>query len=306
MNVTRVLRASISRVSGSVMDELFAVRERAIATEPVDGLRASVMYSSGWFLLWLEGSDEAVDLVLKRSSKKLRLHTEPRIIHRSKGAPTLTEPMTLLTTQWPETSAEFARRIEAAEREQPPLEPAEIWRRLAEPCVFVGQEPSRRVALVGADDIRSIDLVKKLAERYGMPMVYQRFANSDVGSRDVGVAYVDLPIGGQATRVQVLSRRALGHRMVRESLKGLDRLAVLLGPRPAAAIELADSVAGFVQAMPHMPFIDLVGEHVEAAHSVGQYLCRQLRRATAGRVSEVTESRMLEALFGPDPLRQAA
>src|SRR5437588_13114054 len=103
MNVTRVLRASLSRVNGSVMDELFAAREKAVVTEPVEGLHGSLMYSSGWFLLWLEGSDEAVDKVLKRSSKKLRLHTAPRIIHRSRGPAMLTEPLTLLATQWPET-----------------------------------------------------------------------------------------------------------------------------------------------------------------------------------------------------------
>src|SRR4051812_40794670 len=147
MTVTRVLRASVSCVSGSVMEELFAARERAFA-EPVEGLNAALMYSSGWFLLWLEGSDEAVDTVLKRSAKRLRLHTQPRIIHRSKGAPTLTEPLTLLSTQWPETHGEFSRRIDAAERAMPMLEPHQIWRRLAEPSALADMAPSRRVALV--------------------------------------------------------------------------------------------------------------------------------------------------------------
>jgi hypothetical protein len=104
----------------------------------------------------------------------------------------------------------------------------------------------------------------------------------------------------------VLSRRALGHRMVRESLKGVHKLAVLLGPRPASAIELADSVAGFVQSTRDAPAIDLVGERPEVAHSVGEYLCRQLRRAVTSRVSEATEARLLEVLFGPEPLPKAA
>lgn len=304
MNVTRVLRASLSRVNGSVMEELFAARERAVS-EPVEGLNASLMHSSGWFLLWLEGSDEACDVVLKRSSRKLRLHAEPRVIHRSRGPATLKEPLTLLTTQWPETPEDFARRIEAVERAQPALEPREMWRHLAEPCALGGDTPPRRVALVGADETRSIDLVRKLAERFRVPMVYQRFASSDLTTRDVGAAYVDLPIDQSPTRVQVLSRRALGHRMVRESLKGIEKLAVWLGPRPTTAIELADSVAGFMHAARTLPEIDLVAQSPEEAHSVGEYLARQFRRAFPSRVTEATESRLLEVLFAP-ALKQAA
>lgn len=298
MNVTRVLRASISRVNGSVMDELFAARQR-IVEERIDGLHASLMYSSGWFLLWLEGADDAIDMVLKRSSKKLRLHAAPRVIHRSTGPATLNEPLTIMTTQWPETPDNFARRIEALEHAQPALEPREIWRRLAQPCALTQAEPPRRVALVGTDDTRSIDFVRKLAERFGATMVYQRFASSDLTTRDVGAAYVDLSLDGEPTRLQVLSRRALGHRMVHESLKGVQRLAVWLGPKPATAIELADSVAGFVQATPSVPEIDLVGQVPEVAHSVREYLCRQFRHALSGRVQETTEARLVEVLFAP-------
>ncbi|HEY8050112.1 MAG TPA: hypothetical protein VIE63_13135 [Ramlibacter sp.] len=280
------------------MDALFECRHRAF-NEPVEGLRASLMHTSGWFLLWLEGTDEAVDTVLRRSSKRLRLHTQPRIVHRSRGAATLTERLTLLSTQWPETPEEFAGRIEAAERADPPLEPARIWARLAEPCALAQGRPPRRVALVAADDTHSIDLVRKLADRFRVPMVYQRFANSDLTTRDVGAAYVDLPIEGEPTRVQVVSRRALGHRMVRESLKDVHRLAVLLGSRPATAIELADSVAGFVDAAPRVPHINLLGESQETAHSITEYLCRKLQRTLCGHLSAATEARLFDILFAP-------
>lgn len=303
MNVTRILRASISRVSGSVMEELFAARERACASRKVDGLHGSLMYSSGWFVLWLEGSDEHIDAVLKRSAKHA-CHTKPRVIHRSRGPATLKEPLTITTTQWPESPADFARRIDAVEKDAD-AGPRELWHRLAEPCTLAGPQPPRRVALVGADDTRSIDLVKKIADRFRVPMVYQRFASSDLTTRDVGAAYVDLPIDGEPTRVQVLSRRSLGNRMVRDSLKGVEKLAVLLGPRPSAAIELADSVAGLVQAEPDVPEIDLVGQCPEVARSIGEYLTGKFRRATSSRVAEATEQHLLEVLFGP-PLQPAA
>jgi hypothetical protein len=182
-----------------------------------------------------------------------------------------------------------------------------MWRRLAEPCALAQAEPPRRVALVGADDTRSIDFVRKLAERFGATMVYQRFASSDLTTRDVGAAYVDLPLEGAPTRLQVLSRRALGHRMVHESLKGVERLAVWLGPKPTAALELADMVAGFVQTASALPEINLVGQAPEMASSVREYLCRKFRHALSGRVRETTEARLVEALFAPGAgLGQAA
>jgi hypothetical protein len=303
MNVTRILRASISRVSGSVMEELFAARERACASQKIDGLHGSLMYSSGWFVLWLEGRDEAIDAVLKRSARH-SCHAQPRVIHRSRGPATLEEPLTLATTQWPESPADFSRRIDAVEK-MADLEPREIWRRLSEPCSHEAPQPPRRVALVGADDTRSIDLVKKIADRFRAPMVYQRFASSDLTTRDVGAAYVDLPIEGETTRVQVLSRRALGNRMVRDSLRGVEKLAVLLGPRPASAIELADSLAGFVHAESDVPEIDLVAQCPEVARSISDYLTSKFRRAMPGRLAEVTEARLLEVLFGP-PAQHAA
>jgi hypothetical protein len=282
------------------MDALFEARQRALS-EPVDGLQAALMYSSGWFLLWLEGADDAVDTVLKRSSKRLRQHVEPRIIHRSRGAATLAEPLTLLSTQWPETPGEFALRIDAVEGAGPLLEPADIWRRLAQPCPLGMSEPARRVALVGADDMRSIELVRQLADRFRVPMVYQRYANSDAGTPDVGAAYADLPMQGAPTRVHVLSRRALAHRMVRQCLRDVHDLTVLLGPRPATAIELADSVAGLVHSAPQAPSIHVVGESLETARSVTDYLSRKLQHAIRSRLraTGTAESRLLEVLFGP-------
>lgn len=286
------------------MEELFAARDR-IVQERIEGLRASLMYSSGWFLLWLEGGDQAVDMVLKRSSKHRRLHAKPRVIHRSRGVATLDEPLTVMTTQWPETPDNFALRIDAVEHAQPALEPGEMWRRLAEPCALGHAEPTRRVALVGADDTDPLDFVRKLADRLHAPMVYQRFASSELGTRDVGTAYVDLPVDGAPTRVHVLGRRALANRMVRESLKRVHKLAVWPGPHPATAIELVDSVAGFVQASPGVPEIDLVGHGPGTARSVREYLCRQLRRPIPGRALEATEAHLLEVLFAP-PMRQTA
>jgi hypothetical protein len=94
--------------------------------------------------------------------------------------------------------------------------------------------------------------------------------------------------------------------MVRDSLKGVQKLAVWLGPRPSSAIELADTVAGFVAGVAAVPEIDLIGQCPEISRSVGEYLCGQLKRPVPHRVSEATEAGLLEVLFGPAPLAQAA
>lgn len=293
--VTRVLRASLSRVNGSVMDELFAARERACGAHRIPGLHGSLLYSSGWFLLWLEGAASDVDMLLKRSARHA-CHSQARVIHRSEGAPRLREALTLATTQWPETPGAFGARIEAVEHARPVLEPHEIWQRLSEPCSLPEGRTRRHIALVGADDTRCIDIVRKLADRFRSPMVYQRFANSDLQTRDVGAAYVDLPIEGEPTRVQVLSRRALGHGLVRDSLKGVEKLAVMLGPKPEAAIEMAQKLAGMFGNVANAPEIDLVGQCPEVARSVADFLHRQ-HRAVASRVLDVADPKLADALL---------
>src|SRR5687768_17162846 len=94
----RALRVSRSRVSGSVMDELFAARARACGPQRIPGLCGALLYSSGWFVLWLEGNADVVDSALERSAGH-SCHFDARIIHRSAGRRTLDEPLTLTTTQ---------------------------------------------------------------------------------------------------------------------------------------------------------------------------------------------------------------
>lgn len=298
--VTRVMRASQSRVTGSVMDELFAARERACGPHRVDGLHGALLYSSGWFVLWLEGEAAKVDAVLKRSSRHA-CHRDPRIIHRSIGPATLTEALTLASTQGPEAAGDFARRIGSVANPARALEPHEIWRLLSEPCTLVdpasAQPVRRHIALVASDDNHSIDIVRKLAERFRRPMVYQRFAGAELHTRDVGAAYVDIPVDGQSTRVQVLSRAALGLRMVRESMRGVHSLALLLGVRPGSAIDLAASVAGFVDAASPQAEIDLVGECPHVAKTVGDYLSERLRTATA-KILPIPEAGLMDYLVG--------
>lgn len=296
----RALRVSRSRVSGSVMDELFAARARACGPQRIPGLCGSLLYSSGWFVLWLEGNADVVDGVLKRSAKHA-CHFGARIIHRSAGPRTLDEPLTLTTTQGREPVAAFARRIEAVASAAPRLEPREMWRLLSEPCTISADpvaEPSRRIALIAADDNRSIDVVRGLADRCGRPMVYQRFATSELHTRDVGAAYVDILLDGEPTRVRVLSRRSLGHRMVQQTLQGVQRIALLLGSHRSSAIGLATGVASFLNAAALSPDIELVGQCLDTARGVGDFLgSAGAGRALPSRVLDLPEMRWVDVLL---------
>ena len=79
-------------------------------------------------------------------------------------------------------------------------------------------------------------------------------------------------VARQLRRVQLLSRRALALSLVRESLGGLDGLVLLLGTRPAAAIDLAAGVAACLAALRARPRIYLVTAGDEIADRVGELL----------------------------------
>jgi hypothetical protein len=173
----------------------------------------------------------------------------------------------------------FRRRIAAVEGAQG-LGPCEVWRLLSEPSSLPGAPLAgplrpRRIAVLSADDNRSIDEVRRIAERFGRPMVYQRFASGDVRSGDVGGAYVDLSLGTGPVRLQVVSRRALEHGLVRDSLGAVHKLAVLLGSGVRAAMELAAGVAALL-AGGAIPAIELVASSPEVAHVAREFLASRV------------------------------
>ena len=300
-DVTRVVIASESRITESVMEELFVVRARFLAADDSKEVHAAVLYASQWFVIWVEGPDDGVDAVLKRSAKDKR-HAHLRIIHRIRGPRTLPERLTLASTQGADRPFEFARRIHAVENASPALQPATIWRRLSAPWTLgdpsdISAPPCRRLAVMGSDENRAIDAVRRLAERFRGQLVYQRFAGGQRHSRDVGGAYLDLPIPGRETRVHVISRRALELRMVREPLEKSRSLALLVGDRPGPAIELAESVAALANRGASLPAIQVVAHSAEVGGSVGDLLRGVIRRALAPQVVHLGPSQVADYLL---------
>jgi len=304
-DVSRAICASVSQVRGSVMDELFQLRNRACAAGgPEARVRGALMHVSGWFVLWLEGEHEAVEATLQRAAGDPR-NAHQKILHRSRGPATLAEALTVAATQGVGGPAAFGRRIfelKAQHMQGIHHEPAQLWQRLSAPCLPMAgalASPDHHTVLVSAEDNGPIDLLRKLADRSGGTMVYQRFAGGRQNTADVGAAYVDIATGGQVRRIQLLSRRALGFRIVHQSLANLDALLMLLGSRPSSAIELASSVASLLDALPSRPSICLLTRNGEVDCSIGAALHARMRGVS--EVTTVDESQLAPWLLGVEP-----
>jgi hypothetical protein len=299
--VTRIVRVSPARVQGSAMAGLFAARRRVHGPAGVPGLCGAVLHVSGWFVLWQEGAQAAVEAALQTSQRRQR-YGMPRLIHCSVGPRTLAEPLALSSTQWAEKPERFAERIETIAAAAPQLQPHQVWRALSEPCTLAGATAlliPPRVGLLASDDPRSIEVARRLAELSNHPVVYRRFAGARPGSSDVGAAYLDLPLRAALLRVLAVSRRAFAYPLVHESLRHAGRITLLIGTQDARAMELAAGVAGFIGRTGGRPAIALVAESPEVGARVAAFLreCTGLSVATVpGRP---TDAQLLALLMGP-------
>lgn len=310
VEVTRVICASVCRVRGSVMSELFQIRNRLCELSgPSFAVRGALLYSSGWFVLWLEGPTAAVDAFVQRAARDPR-NAHQKIIHRSRGPGSLDEGLTVCATQCADTPSDFAHRVmEALEefRAGSRAHPATIWQRLSAPCSVGAARPSyhrlpdRHIAVVAAQENGPIDVLRKIGDRFSTKVVYQRFAGARRHSSDVGGAYVDIPCARHVRRAQLLSRRALGHNTVRQSLSQIDGLVLLLGTRPDAAIELAASAAACLSSLPSQPSIYLVNGGNGIVQSVAALLRQPAAGGRAPAVIELPESKFSDLLVHGDP-----
>lgn len=279
---TRVICASLTRVDGSVMDELLGIREQVCAFNRAHGLRAAFLHASGWFFQWLEGPAAAIDKALRVSQADSR-HGSLRVIHRSLGKPFLNQLLEIAAVHGGEKPTDVARRIHRLERDQsagPSAEPQELWLELAAPLRLAPADacPSalvrRHVVAVTSEYTESVDLIRTLAERFSSPVTYQRFASGTPKSADVGAAYVDLPGSGHVTRLQALSRRSLSHPLVEYSLRQLNSMVLLLGARAEPSQALLEEVAVLLESLAVRPALRLAAADPATARLATEHLRR--------------------------------
>ncbi|HYF07469.1 MAG TPA: hypothetical protein VD970_07600 [Acetobacteraceae bacterium] len=272
--VSRLVGASIARMPGSVIEQLLGMRRRIGSFNAARGLRTALLYSGGWFVQWHEGPAEAVELTWS-ISRTHDGHSHPRVVHRSAGPAALREPVQVAALVGSDKASDMARRLFDLEHEHEagPLEPAEVWRRLAAPpsgrfAHGTGAEPHRAIA-VTSEFTESIELVRALAEHGRVPVNYQRLAGPDPHAADAGAAYVDVGSWGRRTRVQALSRHVLGLGIARFSFSRIDAVVLLANRRPESALGLQGAVGPFLGAVRPEPELHVFGldgrSHLAAA-----------------------------------------
>ena len=272
---TRLICASLARVSGSVMEELLAMRGQVRAFNQARGLRSAFLSSSGWFFEWYEGAAAAVEKALRVSRADSR-HHNLRVLHRSLGDPVLTECLQIMATHGGEKPTDVARRLDSLQRGQvteSPAQPGQFWAQLAAPLRLpAGHSPGcslvrRHIVVVASEHSESIDLVRSLADRFAARVTYQRFAAGTPGSADVGAAYVDLPGPGHTTRLHALSRRSLAYPLVRLCLGQLHGMVLLLGERAEHARALGREAVELLRALGGQPPLRLAGSESETTRA---------------------------------------
>lgn len=277
--VHRLMVASVCRMPGSVVEQLLAMRETICRFNDKRGLRTALLYSGGWFLQWHEGPATAIEQALAQSQAHPG-HAHQRVIHRSVGAPALVKSLHIASLHSRDKPSDVARRFYSIERERElgwAAEPAEIWHCLSAPCLIARDDVMAAVArshvvAITSEFTESVDLVKSVGERSRSPVSYQRYADGDLRTGDIGAAYVDVASGGQMTRLQALSRRALDDGMIKLSLHRMQCLILLLGNRPRPAGMLAAGVANLLKGMQVPPAIRLVGPCLDTCAEVADTL----------------------------------
>src|SRR6185369_4229769 len=260
----RLMNASLCRATGSVVDQLLGMRKGICKFNADAGVRSALLYSEGWLLQWHEGPAEAVEQAWRLPAANCA-HAPPRTIHRSVGPHGLIDTLHIATLHNGDKAKDVARRFRRVEREHArglSAEPAAIWNRLSAPCLAQSEEVEtdgrREVVVVASEYNDSVELIKGIAERYRATVGYQRLADCDFRSGDVGAAYVDVTHEGGMIRVNALSRRALANSMVRLSLRNAECMVLLLGTRPHRAAMLAASVAMTLNSAAARPAISLI------------------------------------------------
>jgi len=191
----------------------------------------------------------------------------------------LRERVVVASTQTPMRPTQFARWVMQMKDEGPMLEPLEIWNRLGAPCLVDTSRrpctrPTHQYALVVADDHGPVDQLRKIGERYASPVIYQRIGMARSHSPDMGMAYVDVPTEDGVARLRILTRRALEQAAVKQSMPRIDAMVLLVGTRPASAIDLTTSAADAVKGLEYCPKVWVVGPAGEPTESCTRLLER--------------------------------
>ena len=274
-DVERTISASEVTDSHVSYADLERIRESSVRQNKPEGVHAALLCQSGWYLHWIEGPSEAVRATMHRVQADTRHHGH-RLVHHSLGQRYLQTRWSMMLNASEEPPAAFGARVEAlhaARRRGIEYPPTSVIRRLSAPMRLGGgdaEDPElfHRVGVCSADDGRSFDFVRHLAERHGGQRQIRRVAGE--ADLDSGSDYVDLLEQEAPCRVIVVSRAGLQHGLLRSFLPDWSHLVLLFGPDARRNTLLIERVLAACERLPQTPV--LLGATSEApvhAHMIG-------------------------------------
>jgi hypothetical protein len=279
--VSRLIYASLSKVDGSVLDEMRRIRDHAVVHNQAAGLRVALLHMSGWFVEWIEGPEVGIRALLDRVAQDTR-HQGLQVVHHSLGRPRLFRPWIGAIVQADEGPTAFARRLFALQDRQvrqAGLEPASVWLRLCSPPARDMPVPDGifpRAMLLSSQGAQAFELLQTVAQTVRRPLVRRRFAGAADDARDVESDYLDLPaLGPAGWRLIANARKGLAMGMAHAFMP--DHAAVVLrlcddAERNALIVE---GVLAACRQVHHAPVFVALGTHDTVTPALQELVERQ-------------------------------
>jgi hypothetical protein len=279
--VERIIRASMATHPPVQYAEMERIRIAAMRHNVRGGIHGALVTQSGWFVHWAEGPGEALTELFERVDCDPRHHT-PHVLHRSRGERYLPTRWSMMLSPSAEPFGVFGRRVgqlyQARERGLQ-FSPTSVMRRLMAPlrihsATADDPESFHRVGVCSADEGRSFDLVRWLADRSNVVPESRRVAGEN--DLDSSSDYAEFLQDGWPCRVIAVSRAGLTHGLRRAFLPDWPFLLLLFGEDAKRNSALLDRVREAFQGLPVVPH--LLGAAADAAvHARMAVACRIAR-----------------------------
>jgi aromatic ring-cleaving dioxygenase len=266
---------------GPVLNEMRVIRDQAVANNRKSGIRVALMNSNGWFVQWIEGTQEGIDRLLQRVSGDPR-HRDVMVIHHSEGRARLFRPWIGSIVQSPDSDRQFHARVHAQlERFKAgeSVEPSVVWLGLSAPPAPdmprpVGRAP--RAMLLSAQGAQAFGLLEWLALKEQRVLVRRRFAGSADDAPDVESDYADFPgCGARGLRLVANARKGLAMGMTHAFLPDYAAMVLMLDGSAGRNQRLVERVLAASHQVHHTPLIVGVGGAAQATAELQDRVQRQ-------------------------------
>jgi hypothetical protein len=258
-NVHRLVYAIRVASTDSLFEQMEKLRAAALRLAQRHQVAAMLLYQSGWFIYWVEGSALEVKVFMDDVSR-LQHHHSQILLHHSLGRRYLLTAWSMMMAPSTERPAAFAERIKelrAYLQRGLQFPPTSVIRRLSAPMrlgdarMQADPDRFRRLGVCSASGDRGFSLVRWLAGERKQPVYSRRFSGTQ--DTDSGSDYVEFMEGGEPCRVIAISRRGLTHSVRRAFLPDWPFLLLMLSGKPEHDQALMTRLAAAFHDLPCCP-----------------------------------------------------